>query len=154
MQLSDNINSVQLARYTGWSLIASIVLGILVSVFFLSGIDINLNADVEGTARNMLDAETRLRAKAYFSILSFGLALFTTLGLFLLLTNYGRLLAAWSALLGIASSIVILLGTGATMIAAEIAGDAAYRTLADEPLRLLLVGVQASTDYTSFHLPW
>ncbi len=152
MQPTVTIDPVRLARYTGWSLIASIVLGILVSVFFLTGIDINLNADVEGTARNMLDAEIRLRAKAYFSILSFGLAIFSTLGLFLLLTTYGRLLAAWSALLGIAASIVILLGAVAAMIAAEIAGDAAYRTLADEPLRLLLVGLQASTDYTSFHL--
>ncbi len=152
MQPLDSISPIRLARYTGWSLLASIAVGILVSVFFLRGIDINLNADVEGTARNMLDAESRLRAKAYFSILSFGLEIFITLGLFLLLVAHGRLLASWSALLGVAASIVILLGAVATMNAAEIAGDVAYQTLGNESQRLLLAGLQASTNYTSFHL--
>ncbi len=152
MYSTDTLDSIRLARYTGWALLASIVLGILVSVFFLRGIDINLNADVESTARNMLEAETRLRAKAYFSLLSFGLQAFITLGWFLLLATCSRLLATWSALMGIAAAAMVLTGSIAIMNAAEIAGDVAYGVLSSDAERLLLTGLQASTDYTSFHL--
>ncbi len=152
MHVETPYDPVRLARLTGWSLLATIVIGIVTSIFLLRGIDINLNADVAGTAQNMLDAESRLRAKAYIAVLVFTLEVFFILGLFLLLNQYGRLMAAWSALIGIAASVVVLLGAVVTMNAAELAGNVDYNTLASDSERLLLAGLQATTDYTSFHL--
>lgn len=54
MQYSESINPVRLARFTGSALLATVVMGILVSIFIAAGIGINLNADVQATAQAML----------------------------------------------------------------------------------------------------
>ncbi|MEO1421384.1 MAG: DUF4386 domain-containing protein, partial [Pseudomonadota bacterium] len=61
----------QAARVAGAALLLSIVVGVVTVIFVTAGIDINLSADVEAVAINMLDAEQRLRAKAYLAILTF-----------------------------------------------------------------------------------
>ena len=73
MQSIDKLDQQTLARYVGLTSLGSIIIGILTAVFVVKGIDINLSADVIATAENMLDAELRLRAKAYLALL--GLAL-------------------------------------------------------------------------------
>ena len=100
----------------------------------------------------MLGAEKRLEAKAYYGLLLFGLSVVINLGLFLMLRRFGPLLAGWSLFVGLAASILALLGSVFAMNAAQIAGNTAYTTLTNEDGRLLLAGLQASSDYTSFHL--
>ena len=68
MQTSNPLNNKNIAFITGLALLASIFVGIFSSLFIAKGIDINLNADVLATAENMLEAEGRLRAKAYMAI--------------------------------------------------------------------------------------
>ncbi|MDP5053930.1 MAG: hypothetical protein NWP69_09070 [Congregibacter sp.] len=63
--LDEHQRLLRIARTVGWSQLVQIALGILTSLLVAKGIDINLSADIESTARNMLDAEIRLRAKAY-----------------------------------------------------------------------------------------
>ena len=92
MQHMEHAEQLRIARFVGWSLLATIAIGILTSVFVTHGIDINLSADVEGTARNMMDAEMQLRAKSYVASLLFALEALVGVGLFLLLYPYGRLL--------------------------------------------------------------
>ena len=152
MQTQPSIHPVTLARYVGWSILGTIVVGMATAFFVAKGIDINMTADVEATARNMLEAETRLKAKAYLALLGFGLELMISLGLFLLLEKHGRLLASWSALVGIGASLIIAMGAVYTMNASELAGDAAYRVLTDESQQRMLAGLQATSAYTSFHL--
>jgi hypothetical protein len=140
------------ARTVGWSQLALIALGILTSLLVAKGIDINLSADVEATARNMLDAETRLRAKAYLGCLGFVLNTVVSVGLFLLLKPYGQLLATSCLVISLTGAMLALLGAVFAMNAAEIASAQAYQSMTDEAQRLLLTGVQATSDYTSFHL--
>jgi len=141
----------QLSRYVGWSLIGTIIIGIAASLFIAKGIDVNLTADVVATAENMLEAETRLRAKAYIAALLFALEALISIGFFILLRKYGLLLAAWCLFLNLGASGLILLGAVYAMNAAEIAGDSAYINLAVDT-RVMLAGLQATSDYTSFHL--
>lgn len=141
-----------LAHIVGWSLLGTILIGILSALFVVQGIDINLSADVVATAQNMLEAETQLRAKAYIGLATFGLGMVMSVGLFLLLKRSGLLLAGWSLLVSLTSAILSLLGAVFALNAAEIAGDVAYAQLANENQRLLLTGLQATSDYTSFHL--
>jgi hypothetical protein len=152
MRDAEHADLTRLAKYAGWSLLATIAIGILTSIFVTHGIDINLSADVEGTARNMLDAELRLRAKAYLATLVFALEAVFGISLFLLLRRHGRLLAPWSLLLSIAGAVLVLTGAVFTMNAAQIASDPAYNSLTSDVQKLMLTGLQATSNYTSFHL--
>ncbi|MEO9636180.1 MAG: DUF4386 domain-containing protein [Parasphingorhabdus sp.] len=142
----------KIGRIAGCSLLGTIFIGIVSALFVVEGIDINLSADVIATAQNMLEAETHLRAKAYIGLATFGLGVAVSVGLFLLLKPSGQLLAGWSLLVSLGSAILSLLGAVFALTAAEIAGDVAYAQLASDDQRLLLTGLQATSDYTSFHL--
>lgn len=142
-------NPQTLARITGFALLASIVVGILSSVFIAKGIDINLSADVLATAENMLEAEGRLRAKAYMGILMLCIQAVMIVGLYLLLRNTGQLLAGASLFIGVVAAVLSLLGSVFAMNAAEFASNAAYNLSDDQ---LMLASLQATSDYTSFHL--
>ncbi len=141
-----------LARIVGLSLLAPIVVGLAAIPLLASGIDINLSADVIATAQNMLEAETSLRAKAYLALLTFVFAVLFAVGLFLLLQTSGRMIAAWAMGVSLSAAFLSLLGAVFGMNAAHIAGNPAYADLASEEQRLLLAGIQATSDYTSFHL--
>lgn len=144
--------SVAVARRVGIAWLATLLVGILATVLWGQGIDINLSADVEAVARNMLEAETRLRALAYTGLLIFALELFVSVGLFLLLKPAGLLLAAWSLAARMMAALLSVLGAVFLMNSAEIGSRQAYTVLADNADRILLNGLQATTNYTSFHL--
>lgn len=146
------IESVVLARRVGLAWLATLLVGIMAAVLLGQGIDINLSADVEAVAVAMLNAETRLRALAYVALLIFALDLLVSLGLFLLLKSVGPLLAAWSLAARITAGLLSALGAVFLMNSAEIASRPAYTVLADSADRLLLNGLQATSNYTSFHL--
>lgn len=152
MQTDNNINPKNVARWVGGSMLATIVFGMAAAFTISIGIDINLSADVTATAENMLEAETRLHAKAYVALFMFGLEVLIGLGLYLLLRAHGPLLAGWCLLAGLGASVLTLMGALFAMNAAEIAGNSAYETLTDADGRLLLAGLQATSNYTSFHL--
>lgn len=149
MTRSDQMKT---ARLTGFALLATIVIGIVSAMTISAGIDINLSADVEATASAMLDAEMRLRAKAYVGLLLIGLNLLVLFGLYRLLHEDGPLLSLWSVGIGLISTMFGVLGIVAAMNVAHLAGLDAYQSLATGEERLLLAGLQATTDYTSFHL--
>lgn len=151
MDSSENFQPVTIARWVGWSMIATIIVGATTAMALASGIDINLSADVAATAEAMLGAEDRLRGKAYLGALSFGLDVIIAFGLFLLLRSTSPLIAGWSLFVGLVASLLMLLGAVFALNAAEIAGDPAYQSMAQET-RLLLASLQATSDYTSFHL--
>ncbi len=148
----DAIEAVALARRVGLAWLAMMLVGILAAVLFGQDIDINLSADVEAVAVAMLDAETRLRALAYVGLLIFALDLLVSLGLFLLLKSAGPLLAAWSLAARIMAGLLSALGAVFLMNSAEIVSRPAYTVLADSADRVLLNGLQATSNYTSFHL--
>lgn len=150
MLLTENPNPQSLAKMVGWSLLATIAVGIFKAFFVVPGIDINLSADVVATAQNMLAAEERLRASAYIAGLLFALEVLIGLGFFLLLKGRGQLLAGWSLIIGLAASILMVMGAVLSLNAAEIAGDRAYTAMAGET-RQMLMGLQATSQYTSFH---
>lgn len=152
MQTVENFNPQSVARTTGWTLIASIVLGIAGAVFIAEGIDVNMTADIAGTAENMLEAETRLRAKAYLGLLAFSLEALISVGFYLLLRKFGPLLAGWSLFVNLAAASLMLLGAVFAMNAAHIGSNEAFTALTDQGGRLMLSGLQATSDYTSFHL--
>ncbi|MEM7662308.1 MAG: DUF4386 domain-containing protein [Pseudomonadota bacterium] len=152
MAAENTIDANVLARWVGLSFLGLIVLGILTTVFVADGIDINLSADPAATAENMLEAETRLRAKAYLSGLGFLLNVFFGLGLFFLLKRHGTVLAALCLVATVTAALLSLLGAVYGMNAAEIASRPAYQALATEDQRLLLAALQATSDYTAFHL--
>ena len=141
-----------LARTVGRAWLATLLMGIAAAVLLGGGIDINLSADVEAVATAMLDAEMRLRAFAYVSLLIFALDLLVSVGLFLLLRAAGPLLAAWSLAARVSSGLLSALGAMFLMNAAEFAHRPAYQALADGADRLLLNALQATSNYTSFHL--
>lgn len=151
MSVDDQKNH-SLARIVGICWLSTVIIGALGALTVGQGIEINLSADVVATAQNMLEAETALRAKAYIALLIFILEVVICIGLFLLLRATNYLAAASSMAIGIAAGLLVLTGAVFNMNAAEIAGDAAYQELADDRLRLLLTGLQATSDYTSFHL--
>ncbi len=152
MHDSELTDSVSLARRVGLAWLATMLIGILATVLFGKGIDINLSADVEAVATAMLGAETRLRALAYAALLVFALDLLVSVGLFLLLRSAGPLLAAWSLAGRITAGLLSVLSAVFLMNSAEIASRPAYTVLADNADRLLLNGLQATSNYTSFHL--
>ena len=145
-------NPQSFARIVGGSLLAGMVVGVLGGLTMPQGIDINLSADVVATAKNMLDAEIALRAKAYAALLTFALEVVFAIGLYLLLRPTNQLFAAWATAVSLSAGLLALSGAVFDMNAAEIAGDIAYSTLANEDQRQLLTGLQATSDYTSFHL--
>lgn len=148
----DEFDERGLARGVGLAWLATLIIGILGAVFLSQGIDINLSANVEAVAVAMLDAELRLRALAYVSLLIFALDLIVTLGLFRLLRSSGWLLAAWSLTARLIAGLLSLLGAVFLMNSAEIASRPAYTVIADSADRLLLNALQATSNYTSFHL--
>ncbi|MDP5053931.1 MAG: DUF4386 domain-containing protein, partial [Congregibacter sp.] len=75
-----------------------------------------------------------------------------SVGLFLLLKTYGQLLATSCLVISLTGAMLALLGAVFAMNAAEIASAQAYQSMTDEAQRLLLTGLQATSDYTSFHL--
>ena len=152
MQNSELTETVTLARRVGVAWLATLLVGIVAAMLLGQGIDINLSADVEAVATAMLDAESRLRALAYVGLLIFALDLLISVGLFLLLRSSGPLLAAWSMSARIAAALLSALGAVFLMNSAEIASRPAYTVLADGADRLLLNGLQATSNYTSFHL--
>jgi hypothetical protein len=151
MASTDEMAPQTLARWVGWSLLGSIIIGVFAALYLGQGIDINQSADVALTAQNMLAAEQQLRGSAYVGALLFGLEVLIGLGFFFLLRGSGQLLAAWSLFVGLAASTLVLLGSVFALNAAEIAGDIAYVGMPTET-RLMLSGLQATSDYTSFHL--
>lgn len=152
MTSTDTVSPNATARYSGAALLATIIIGILSAVFLVKGIDINLSADVLATAENMQDAELRLRAKAYIAILTLVLEAIVSVGFYLLLRKAGPLLAGSCLFLNLAAAVLALLGAMFAMNGAEIASNAAYVDMANESQRLLLTGLQVTSDYTSFHL--
>jgi len=144
-------NPQTLARSVGWTLIGTIVIGVLTALYVVQGIDINLSANVSAVAEAMQDAEIRLRAKAYIALLQFGMSIFIIAGFFMLLRKSGELLAGWSLFVGLTASVITVLGAVLALNGAEIASNTAYTSLPSET-RLTLLGLQATTDYTSFHL--
>jgi len=152
MHTIENLDSQIIARTTGWCLSGTIVLGIFTAMFVSQGIDVNMSGDIVATAENMLNAEVRLRAKAYLGLLIFSLEVLINFGLFLLLRKFGLLLAGWSLLVSLAASVVILLGAVFAMNVAYIAGNEAFTTVTDINDRLMLSSLQATSDHTSFHL--
>ncbi|MFQ3247568.1 MAG: hypothetical protein ACI9SP_004227 [Arenicella sp.] len=152
MQNNKPINLQRLSRYVGWSLIGSIIVGVVAAMTISSGIDINLSADIAKTSENMLDAESRLRGKAYLALFSFMLQIFISIGLFLLLRKSGLVLATWSFLIAVSAAVVGLLGAVYAMNAALIADNSAFDIIAGGAQRLLLTSLQVTSDYTSFHL--
>lgn len=141
-----------LARRVGLAWLATLLVGGVGTGLLGQGIDINLSADVEAVAAAMLDAEARLRALAWVTLLVFALDLLVSVGLFRLLQSAGPLLAAWSLAARITAGLLSALGAVFLMNSAEIAGRPAYTVLADSADRLLLNGLQATSNYTSFHL--
>ncbi len=123
MNQALNLNPGTLGRTAGWSLLVMIIVGILTAIFVTDGIDINLSADVSATATNMLEAESRLRAKAYLACLTFGLEALFVVCLYLLLRQYGVVLATWSLVISLSGAVVVLLGAVFSMNAADIAGN-------------------------------
>ncbi|MEM6899578.1 MAG: DUF4386 domain-containing protein, partial [Pseudomonadota bacterium] len=146
------LETKSIARFTGLTFLSFIAVGILTTIFVAEGIDINLSADPAATAENMLQAETRLRAKAYLSGLGFSLNVSFALGLFFLLKRYGMILAAWCLVATLTATFLSLMGAVHAMNAAEFASRAAYQDIATEDQRLLLTALQATSDYTAFHL--
>ena len=142
----------RVARYSGGALLGTIIVGIAASIWVNHGIDINMSGDVAAIAENMVEADIRLRAKAYIALLTLALEAVVGVGFYILLKQYGVLLAGWSLFVSLAASMLVLLGAVFAMNAAQIASHASYLTLASEQERLMLTGLQATSDYTSFHL--
>ncbi|MGB0908269.1 MAG: DUF4386 domain-containing protein [Maricaulaceae bacterium] len=152
MQDTDILNPNSIARSVGLGLLASIILGILGSIFVVDGIDVNLTADILATAENMLEAEQRLKAKAYLGLLAFALEALISVGLYLLLRKSGPFWAGCALFISIGAAVLMLFGSVFAMNAAKIASNVAFQTLTDETGRTMLASLQATSDYTSFHL--
>ncbi len=148
----EYLEQKRLGRYAGFALLGSIIVGILAAIFVSQNIDINMSADVVATAENMLEEEMRLRAKAYIALLTFALEAIVSVGFFMLLRKFGPLLAGWSLLVSLSASVLMLLGAVFAMNAAEFASNSAYTIMTNDAQRLMLIGLQATSDYTSFHL--
>lgn len=149
---TEYLDSQRWARYAGWALLGTIIIEIFAAIFISQGININMSADVAATAENMMDAELRLRAKAYIALLIFALEAVVSVGFFMLLRKFGPLLATWSLFISISASALVLLGAMFAINAAEFASDPTYTTMVNEAQRLMLASLQATSDYTSFHL--
>lgn len=152
MSKSPHREILRTARIVGMSLLATIFLGMIGAFTVSKGIDINLSADVAAVSEAMLEAEQRLQAKAYLGLLLFILQMVFLSGLFILLRGYGAVLALTSLFVGVAAAILGLLGAVFAMNAAQFAGNAAYVEMVNGQQRGMLAALQATSDYTSFHL--
>ena len=85
----EAVHTKSVAHAVGWALIGSILLGIGTAFLIAHGIDVNMTADIAGTAEAMLGAETRLRAKAYLALLALFIQIFITIGFYALLRKQG-----------------------------------------------------------------
>ncbi|MEM9599884.1 MAG: DUF4386 domain-containing protein [Pseudomonadota bacterium] len=141
-----------IARMTGLCLLAVIIIGIGSALTLASGIDINLSADFASTPAAMMEADSALRALAYLSIVGFALNSMVTIGLYRLTEKSGDLMPVWALIAGITAAILTLLGGVSTMTAALLSANEGFAALGDESQRLLLVSLQAATNYTAFHL--
>jgi hypothetical protein len=141
-----------LARAVGWALIGSIIFGVVIALTLSSGIDVNMTADIAGTAEAMLNAEMRLRAKAYLTLLTLIIQVFITIGFYVLLRKQGQVLALWSLFIGIASCFMVVMGAVFTMNAALVVGSSSFSEVVTSDQRVLITALQAASDYTSFHL--
>ena len=148
---SSTFNLRPIARSTGLAILASVVVGLIGAFTIGQGIDINMTADVEATAANMLEAEQALRAKAYLGGLIFCIEAFISVGLFLLARRHSMLFALWCLIVHASASVLMGLGAIFAMNAAHVAGNAAYTAFGGDT-QLLLASLQATSDYTSFHL--
>ncbi len=142
----------QLSHFVGWSLLATIVMGIASAMTLSADININLSADIVQTSQNMLNAAERIRGKAYLALLFFMLDCFIGIGLYLILRANGHALATWSLLLGVSASILALLGAVYAMNIAMIAENNAFELVSNQEQRLMLTSLLVTSDYTSFHL--
>lgn len=145
-------NYQTVARWSGIALLATIIFGMVGAFSIAQGIDVNLTANIAETAENMLDAESSLKAKAYLALLTFGLGMIFSVGCFLILRRFGVLLASWALVISIAASTVTLLGAVAAMNAVHIAGYADDLASVSRSDQLAFAALQATIDYTSFHL--
>ncbi len=151
MQIQDSTSPQIFTRYAGAALLSTILIGIISAVSVSKGIDINMSSDVTATAANMLEAEIALRAKAYIGLVIFVLEVLVALIFFLLLRGHGLIMSALSLVLSLGASVLVLFGAVFAMNAAEIASHSAYLGF-EEDRRLMLAALQATSDYTSFHL--
>jgi len=147
-----DIDKKSIARYVGLTLLASIIVGIAASILIAQGIDVNMSADIEGTAENMLGAKTRLRAMAYIGLLGLAFEAAISVGLYLLLKRDGPFLAGWALFISLAASVLMLLGAVYAMVVAQVVGNEAFAALTDQSGRKMLAGVYATSDYASYHL--
>lgn len=152
MQRSYVIEIQNLSRYVGWSLIATVAIGMAAAMLVSSGIDVNMSADVKATAENMLNAESRLRVKAYVGLLLFMLGMFASVGLFLILREANVVVSLWSLMVDVSASVLGVFSSVFAMNAALIAGNAAFDAIGGGNQHVLLTSVQVVSDYTSFHL--
>ncbi|MEL6302809.1 MAG: DUF4386 family protein [Pseudomonadota bacterium] len=141
----------QAARVAGAALLLSIVVGVVTVIFVTAGIDINLSADVEAVAINMLDAEQRLRAKAYLAILTFLLEVTFSIAILRVLFAHGAVLASVSAISGIAAALCSLIGGMAALTIAELLSVPNTDLLATE-VRLNSIKTLITGEYTTFHM--
>ncbi|WP_017932264.1 DUF4386 domain-containing protein [Robiginitomaculum antarcticum] len=142
----------RIARITGLTLLLTIVIGIVSSMTLSQGIDVNMTADIFGTAESMQTAEMRLRGRAYLSLFIFMLELLSAAGLSLLLRRHGSLCAVWSLTLSVGASVLGVLGAMFALNVAGMISDPQFaRTAGQEPY-MALIGLQVLSDYTSFHL--
>jgi len=109
MPNTDRNNQQSTARIVGLTLLATITVGIFTAMFAFQGLDVNMSADVAGTAENMLQAETHLRAKAYLGLLIFAFEATIGVGLYLLLNKSGPFLAGWSLFASLGAAVITLL---------------------------------------------
>ena len=150
--MQNTINIERLSKQVGWSLLATVFIGMAAAMLISSGIDVNMSADIKTTAENMLNAESRLHAKAYVGLLQFMLGAFVSVGLFLILRATNLLVSAWSLITDLSATILTLLGSVYAMNAALIAGNSAFDIIGGGSQNLMLTSLQVVSDYTSFHL--
>lgn len=152
MALAPASQITPLARLTGTLILLQIGLGIFASQTFAAGININLSADVAVTAPEMLQREQDGRLRAYFILLNFGISAFIALGQFLVLKREHIALTGWSLAMALGAAGLSLLGGVAAMNVAELSANATYAGSELSPYRLPFASLQATGDYTSFHM--
>lgn len=147
--MTDYVYSeVKTARLTGGAILLTILLGILGSLTLKAGIDVNLNADFFASADAAQNAELRSRGAAYFGLFMFAMDMLVVTGFFLLLRQYGLVMAWWAFLISLGAFILSLLGTVSFMNLAIMSTETAFESTENNKL----AAAQTLTDYTSFHL--
>jgi len=135
-------------RIAGAALLATIVIGAVGAATIAPGIDVNLSGDIAATAANMQNSGSSLLALGWMRLLILSLELLFYIAIWLAVRSRASLLAGWSGSMGVTSAILGSLGAVIAMNAHQIAASA---TIAAEQQAALL-SLQATLDYTSFHL--